>query len=91
MAEEQELPKQRDLSAGKKYRESIKKWGEPNNLLRKRVIIVPSIACEARDVDIQTSHDHLKKDSLLLKSDSASVSSSKGSLTGSLTSIIISF
>ncbi|XP_031563147.1 EF-hand calcium-binding domain-containing protein 12-like [Actinia tenebrosa] len=80
--EEQELPKQRDLLAGKKYRDSIKKWGEPNNLLRKRVIIVPSIACEARDVDIRTSDTHSKKDSLLLKSDSASVSNSKRSLTG---------
>jgi len=45
-------PKQRDLLAGKKYRDTVKKWGEPTNLLRKRVIIVPSIACEARDVDV---------------------------------------
>ncbi|KAK3755012.1 hypothetical protein QZH41_011052 [Actinostola sp. cb2023] len=45
-------PKQRDLLAGKKYRDTVKKWGEPTNLLRKRVFIVPSIACEARDVDV---------------------------------------
>ena len=34
--------KQRDLIAGKKYRDTVKKWGEPENLFRKRVIIVPN-------------------------------------------------
>lgn len=45
------LPKQRDLLVGKKFRDSVKKWGEPN-VHRRRLIIVPSIACEARDVAV---------------------------------------
>ena len=52
--EEIKLPKTRDLLPSKKYRESVKRWGEPTELKRKRVIIVPSIKCAARDVSATT-------------------------------------
>jgi hypothetical protein len=81
--DQQQLPKQRDLLAGKKYRDTIKKWGEPTNLLRKRVMIVPSIACEARDVYVETS-DSRRIDGSLGKSGLASVSNSKGYLSGKI-------
>ena len=47
-------PKTRNLLPSKKYRESVKRWGEPTELKRKRVIIVPSIKCAARDVSATT-------------------------------------
>ncbi|XP_020623016.1 EF-hand calcium-binding domain-containing protein 12-like [Orbicella faveolata] len=47
-------PKARNLLPSKKYRESVKRWGEPTELKRKRVIIVPSIKCAARDVSATT-------------------------------------
>ena len=53
-------PKTRNLLPSKKYRESVKRWGEPTELKRKRVIIVPSIKCAARDVSA-TTEDKGKK------------------------------
>ena len=53
-------PKTRNLLPSKKYRESVKRWGEPTDLKRKRVIIVPSIKCAARDVSA-TTEDKGKK------------------------------
>lgn len=47
-------PKTRNLLPSKKYRESVKRWGEPTELKRKRVIIVPSLKCPARDVSVST-------------------------------------
>ena len=47
-------PKIRNLLPSKKYRESVKRWGEPRELKRKRVIIVPSLKCAARDVSVST-------------------------------------
>lgn len=47
-------PKARNLLPSKKYRESVKRWGEPTELKRRRVVIVPSIKCPARDVTITT-------------------------------------
>ena len=52
--EEIKLPKTRNLLPSKKYRESVKRWGEPTELKRKRVFIVPSIKCAARDVSATT-------------------------------------
>ncbi|XP_032232294.1 translation initiation factor IF-2 [Nematostella vectensis] len=46
------LPKQRDFLPAKKYRDAVKRWGEPNQMTRKRVIIVPTIQCEERDADV---------------------------------------
>ena len=40
----------RDLRVGKRYRDTIKKWGEPN-ILRKRTIIAPPM-CEASEKDV---------------------------------------
>ena len=48
-------PKARNLLPSKKYRESVKRWGEPTELKRKRVVIVPSIKCAARDVRATTN------------------------------------
>ena len=56
-------PKTRNLLPSKKYRESVKRWGEPTELKRKRVIIVPSIKCPARDVSV-TTEDKGKKISM---------------------------
>lgn len=53
-------PKTRNLLPSKKYRESVKRWGESTELKRKRVIIVPSIKCAARDVSV-TTEDKGKK------------------------------
>ena len=47
-------PKTRNLLPSKKYRDSVKRWGEQTELKRKRVIIVPSIKCAARDVSATT-------------------------------------
>ena len=47
-------PKTRNLLPSKKYRDSIRRWGEPSELRRRRVIIVPSIKCPARDVSAAT-------------------------------------
>lgn len=56
--EEHEIrpPKARNLLPSKKFRDSIKKWGEPTELKRRRVIIVPSIKCAARDVTATAKH-----------------------------------
>lgn len=48
------LPKSRNLLPSKKYRDSVLRWGEPNELKRRRVIIVPSIKCSARDISATT-------------------------------------
>lgn len=48
-------PRSRNLLPSKKYRESVKRWGEPTELKRRRVIIVPSIKCAARDVTATTT------------------------------------
>lgn len=48
------LPKSRNLLPSKKYRESVLRWGEPSQLKRRRVIIVPSIKCPARDISATT-------------------------------------
>ena len=53
-------PRSRNLLPSKKYRESVKRWGEPTELKRRRVIIVPSIKCAARDVTA-TATDKGKK------------------------------
>lgn len=53
-------PKTRNLLPSKKYRESVRRWGDPTGLKRKRVIIVPSIKCAARDVSA-TTEDKGKK------------------------------
>lgn len=49
------LPKSRNLLPSKKYRESVLRWGEPSELKRRRVIIVPSIECPARDISTTTA------------------------------------
>ncbi|XP_068714328.1 EF-hand calcium-binding domain-containing protein 12-like [Montipora foliosa] len=46
------VPRVRSLLPSKKYRDSVKKWGEPTAVKRRRVIIVPSIKCAARDVTV---------------------------------------
>lgn len=48
------VPKTRNLLPSKTYRESIKRWGEPTELRRRRVIIVPSIKCSSREVSATT-------------------------------------
>ena len=48
------LPRGRNLLPSKKYRDSVKRWGEPTELKRRRVIIVPTIKCPARDVSATT-------------------------------------
>ena len=50
------LPKVRDLRPSKKYREAVKRWGEPSKP-RKRVVIVTSIKCDARDVEIRDGQE----------------------------------
>lgn len=69
------MPKQRNLETGKKYRENVKRWGEPT-LNPKRVIIVPSIASEARDVNVG---QHSKEKGLLSGS---AAESDKGIMSG---------
>lgn len=44
------VPRNRNLLPSKKYRDTVKRWGEPTELKRRRLIIVPSIKCPARDV-----------------------------------------
>ena len=46
------VPRVRSLLPSKKYRDCVKKWGEPTAVKRRRVIIVPSIKCAARDVTV---------------------------------------
>ncbi|KAK2548853.1 EF-hand calcium-binding domain-containing protein 12 [Acropora cervicornis] len=46
------VPKVRNLLPSKKYRENVKKWGESTEVKRRRVIVVPSIKCAARDVTL---------------------------------------
>lgn len=45
--------KVRDLSIAKKYRDTVKRWGQPD-ITRKRVIIAPLMSeAPERDVDLQ--------------------------------------
>ena len=46
------VPKVRNLLPSKKYRENVKKWGESSEVKRRRVIVVPSIKCAARDITL---------------------------------------
>lgn len=46
------VPRVRNLLPSKKYRDSVKKWGESTQVKRRRVIVVPSIKCTARDVTV---------------------------------------
>lgn len=46
------VPRVRNLLPSKKYRENVKKWGESTEVKRRRVIVVPSIKCAARDVTL---------------------------------------
>ena len=46
------VPRTRNLLLSKKYRDSVKRWGEPTELKRRRLIIVPSIKCSAREVSV---------------------------------------
>ena len=64
--EEKEIkvPRTRNLLPSKTYRESIKRWGEPTELKRRRVIIVPSIKCPARDVSATTASQGRKADNI---------------------------
>lgn len=50
------LPKVRDLRPSNKYREAVARWGAPNKP-RKRVVIVNSIECDARDVEIREKQE----------------------------------
>lgn len=74
-------PKTRNLLPSKNYRESVKRWGESTELKRKRVIIVPSIKCAARDVSATTEDKGKKRNitgwlnQLLVKKTSLSVRS----------------
>lgn len=52
-------PKARNLLPSKKFRDNVKRWGESTELSRRRVIIVPSIKCAARDVNV-TAEDKEK-------------------------------
>ena len=47
------VPKVRSLLPARKYRDSVKKWGEPS-IQRRRVHIVPSIKCAARDLNVNS-------------------------------------
>ena len=58
------LPRTRNLLPSKTYRESIKRWGKPSELSRRRVIIVPSIKCPARDVSATTVSQGKKADNI---------------------------
>lgn len=46
------VPRVRNLLPSKKYRENVKKWGESSEVKRRRVIVVSSIKCAARDVTL---------------------------------------
>ena len=60
------FPKMRDLMPSKKYRDTVARWGEPNRP-RKRVVIVNSINCDARDVEI--SEKQRSEDTVEAKTD----------------------
>lgn len=46
-------PKVRNLLPSKKFRDNVRKWGKSSSeLSRRRVIIVPSIKCAAREVNV---------------------------------------
>lgn len=45
-------PKVRNLLPSKKFRDNVRKWGESSEMSRRRVIIVPSIKCAAREVNV---------------------------------------
>ena len=45
-------PRTRNLVPSKKYRDTVNRWGEPTELKRKRVIIVPSVKCPASQVTV---------------------------------------
>ena len=47
------MPTIRSLLPARKYRETVKKWGEPTHLQRRRIFIVPNIKCAARNVNIE--------------------------------------
>ena len=55
--------KVRDLSISKRYRDTVKRWGEPN-IARKRVIIAPlmSDVKKEKDVDLQPAPSQNDRD-----------------------------
>ena len=49
--------KLRDLRIAKRYRDTVKKWGEPN-LLRKRIMIAPLMSqATAKEVNIRPAKE----------------------------------
>ena len=54
--------KVRDLSISKRYRDTVKRWGEPN-ITRKRVIIAPLMSeVPERDVELQPAPPQHNRD-----------------------------